>query len=283
MTGIASVAKKTIKDLVPKHLSALAPSKRVDFTLAEVFSPHCAGRRKIAFTLAEVLITLGIIGVVAAITLPSLIHKQRAYVLHKQFLKSYSNISQAVLLMKAENGIDNLRQEYATFDPVYGYPRANDFYNEFDKYMKVVKSVQPYEQRNYIGEKSKNSCAATPYALRVLPDGSSYGRYISGSRITFFLDINGPKKGPNRYGFDIFSFEINNNKDKVTPIKMTKLYTKEELENINTNDESIKELAGNPCSIKSKQDLNGIGCAWYALNDINPDDETKKYWDSLPW
>ena len=42
------------------------------------------------FTLAEVLITLGIIGVVAAITIPALINNYRAAKLKSQFLKSYS-------------------------------------------------------------------------------------------------------------------------------------------------------------------------------------------------
>ena len=40
------------------------------FILAKFFSIFPKGRRKYAFTLAEVLITLGIIGVVAAMTLP---------------------------------------------------------------------------------------------------------------------------------------------------------------------------------------------------------------------
>lgn len=42
-----------------------------------------------AFTLAEVLITLGIIGVVAALTIPSLITNYKAHRLRSQFLKSY--------------------------------------------------------------------------------------------------------------------------------------------------------------------------------------------------
>ena len=41
-------------------------------------------------------------------------------------------------------------------------------------------------------------------------------------------------------------------------------------------------LAGYPCSIKSKQSANGIGCAWYAMHDVCPDDDTKGYWESLP-
>lgn len=46
------------------------------FTLAEVFYP-VEQSKKFAFTLAEVLITLGIIGVVAALTMPSLIQNHK--------------------------------------------------------------------------------------------------------------------------------------------------------------------------------------------------------------
>lgn len=98
------------------------------------------------------------------------------------------------------------------------------------------------------------------------------------SKIRLWVDVNGPKKSPNRYGFDVFEFQINNANDAVSPIQQTKLYTEEELEDLNSS-----AIAGFPCSIKSKQQLNGIGCSWYAVNNINPDDETKKYWDSLPW
>lgn len=47
-----------------------------------------------AFTLAEVLITLGIIGVVAALTMPSLINRTRNKELHTAFLKTYSELNQ---------------------------------------------------------------------------------------------------------------------------------------------------------------------------------------------
>ena len=52
------------------------------------------------FTLAEVLITLGIIGVVAAITIPALINNYRAAKLKSQFLKSYSTIQQVFKRMQ---------------------------------------------------------------------------------------------------------------------------------------------------------------------------------------
>ena len=53
---------------------------------------------KRAFTLAEVLITLGIIGVVAALTIPTLISNHRANVTMQKLKKFYSSMSQAQLM-----------------------------------------------------------------------------------------------------------------------------------------------------------------------------------------
>ena len=58
---------------------------------------------KSAFTLAEVLITLGIIGVVAALTMPSLINKYQEMALKQQFKKVYNTISNAQLKAYSEN------------------------------------------------------------------------------------------------------------------------------------------------------------------------------------
>ena len=60
--------------------------------------------KKSAFTLAEVLITLGIIGLVAAITLPSLIQRNIEKQRVAQLKKAYSELSQAYNLAIAENG-----------------------------------------------------------------------------------------------------------------------------------------------------------------------------------
>lgn len=58
-----------------------------------------------AFTLAEVLITLGIIGVVAAMTMPTLLNKTRNKELHTAFLKTYSELNQVAGLFKADYGV----------------------------------------------------------------------------------------------------------------------------------------------------------------------------------
>ena len=61
-------------------------------------------KRKVAFTLAEVLITLGIIGVVAAMTLPALITNYKEKQTVSQLKKVYSTLSQAWLMMENEYG-----------------------------------------------------------------------------------------------------------------------------------------------------------------------------------
>ena len=58
---------------------------------------------KFGFTLAEVLITLGIIGIVAAITIPGLINTNKAHKLHAQFLKTFSTLQQAFKLMENDD------------------------------------------------------------------------------------------------------------------------------------------------------------------------------------
>ena len=62
---------------------------------------------KTGFTLSEVLITLGIIGVVAAITLPTLIANYKNKVLLNQAKNSYSIISNAMIQAKSQNGYDS--------------------------------------------------------------------------------------------------------------------------------------------------------------------------------
>ena len=52
--------------------------------------------KKNCFTVAEVLITLGIIGVVAVLTIPNLVHKFQRRVWHTQFINTTAKIRQAV-------------------------------------------------------------------------------------------------------------------------------------------------------------------------------------------
>lgn len=57
-----------------------------------------------AFTLAEVLITLAIIGVVAAMTLPALIQKRTNTEVESKLKKIYTTMNQAILMSELDNG-----------------------------------------------------------------------------------------------------------------------------------------------------------------------------------
>lgn len=81
--------------------------KRAAFTLAEgaTHVAHSHNIRRAAFTLAEVLITLGIIGVVAALTMPVLISNYRKQVTETKLKQTYSILSNATSKLISETGI----------------------------------------------------------------------------------------------------------------------------------------------------------------------------------
>ena len=83
--------------------------------LSSPFTLHSSLKRKAAFTLAEVLITLGIIGVVAAMTIPTLVAKYKEKELITKTKKAYSVIQNAVLLAKSKNDI--IDDNTFLFDP----------------------------------------------------------------------------------------------------------------------------------------------------------------------
>lgn len=63
-------------------------------------------KKRSGFTLAEVLITLGIIGVVAAMTIPTLIQNTNSAKFSAQFKKSVSTLSQAAIMGQAQYDTD---------------------------------------------------------------------------------------------------------------------------------------------------------------------------------
>jgi prepilin-type N-terminal cleavage/methylation domain-containing protein len=60
--------------------------------------------KKFGFTLAEMLITVGLIGSLAALTIPTLAYNYRSKVLEEQFRSTYSDIMQTGAMMSKDNG-----------------------------------------------------------------------------------------------------------------------------------------------------------------------------------
>ena len=95
---------------------------------------------KKSFTLAEVLITLTIIGVIAALTIPNLMAKYRAKVYHTKLVQANSIL---------KNGIQNAISDGVDIDAVIV---AND-YSQLSKYFKLVDCTVPNDNisKNYDG------------------------------------------------------------------------------------------------------------------------------------
>jgi prepilin-type N-terminal cleavage/methylation domain-containing protein len=91
--------------------------------------------RKKAFTLAEVLITLGIIGVVAAMTMPTLLNSTQGAQYRTAYKKAMSVLSQAVVLNVALDDYD-LSQTLTTGSLTDG--TSASVYNLFKNRMNVV-------------------------------------------------------------------------------------------------------------------------------------------------
>ena len=236
------------------------------------------------------LITLGIIGIVAALTLPNLIAEHRKKVLENQFKSMYSLIYQALILTKQDLGSDSLFTDYTEYSPELNiYPRAAEFKAAFYKRMKVIGNISVkmndysiYSDRS-IKIYADNKAFSLKLPDKILSNGAAIradvGTSIDGRQISFTTDING-KKGPNRFGHDLFVFRVQDASDKLVGAKKIKDYTEDELGDLSSG--GINNLMGKPCSKNSKQTANGIGCAWYAINDVCPDDASKGYWECLP-
>ena len=85
----------------------LCPQNDKPFNVKHLFtySPiNLFTKRRVAFTLAEVLITLGVIGVVAAMTIPTLIKNHEKHVIETQLKKTYSDIGNWIKRSEVDNG-----------------------------------------------------------------------------------------------------------------------------------------------------------------------------------
>lgn len=183
----------------------LKNSKFTVFTLAEVLFHPAEQSRRIAFTLAEVLITLTIIGIVAALTMPALIQhykKQEASVKLKKF---YSMLNQAVKMSEIDNGeVENWTHNRSL---VVNQNNGNKYNEESNK--EEVKRFYNTYLKNYIKSISGADAELTPdvevgrasYKV-ILADGTCF--YLrNGACFDIIYDYNGDKL-PNKFGRDQF-------------------------------------------------------------------------------
>lgn len=163
---------------------------------------------KKGFTLAEVLITLGIIGVVAALTLPSLITNYRKKQTVAQLKKVYSELSQAAQMSVVQNG-DMKNWDYNL--------SGEEFFNTYlSNFIKM--GSQTVEDAKKAGVVYIKASGEEEVSFTNLYDSGKILTLASGTQIlmdtvryssiqTYLVDLNGFKK-PNRIGVDVFALTV---------------------------------------------------------------------------
>ena len=220
------------------------------------------------FTLAEVLITLGVIGVVSAMTLPVLINDIQGRQLQSALKKSYSTISQALDMYYVENWerfvtsnqsriLKPILIKYIKNVRDCGY--GTDEKSCIDAYNKRCYDTFKDIYRNFNGTNSMDGQLFDDGQF-VINDGSlvmienmsnSFNNFIS-------IDVNGYRKRPNRLGQDVFMFQIMPD-GKLLPMGM----------------EGTTYDKNTYCSLTSTNNMNGAGCTVKALSE-------KDFFKNLP-
>ncbi len=214
---------------------------------------------KKAFTLSEVLITLGIIGVVACMTIPSLYRKHQNKALKKSLLKNYSVLQQALNMYEVDHGVR------LTFESLVKDGKGFYLKRQIIPYLNVANpckrgNCHMYNIQDYYKNYSKRNVVGTSFlddGQFILNDGSMLFLEDGG----FFLitvDINGIGNGPNALGHDLFTFEIDK-KGMIFPSGLPE----------------TRYSGDFWCDRNSTNSSNGLGCTYKALSE-------KDYFDKLP-
>ena len=156
--------------------------------------------KKYGFTLAEVLITLGIIGVVAALTIPTLMANHRKHVVETKLEKIYSVMNQAINMTNAEYGdVSNWLIDCGSSgtNATCSINEVEDWFNStIGKHLEILKTV-----------KTRNRTNTNDVLLIYLKDGSVLGvtNYIYDMQ--FYVNSNAI--GGAQDGKTYFAFRFN--------------------------------------------------------------------------
>jgi len=179
-------------------------------------------RRRIAFTLAEVLITLAVIGVVASMSIPALQNSVDDMQYKSAYKKTYSVVNLSLNQLLAENG--------GTFKNILNDADDGGLANLFLPYLNFTKSCitidavgNCWHSHNKFYYMNGTPTLSGTNGGFILTDGSFFAVRMSSMACTdvslgvpsgysgtcgqYWLDVNG-FKGPNRIGRDIFGGHI---------------------------------------------------------------------------
>ena len=190
--------EKYVSEAPRKELNVLTSYRLNDF------------KKKVAFTLAEVLITLAIIGVVAAMTIPTLIADYRAKALESGFKKSYSLLMQSLINVQNEywGGFGPGDSTYQTeFYKALWKSYKIETHNSIDEASDLLeyRHNRKYIVKDYAGNIMETFPGCPQLPTHILADGSAVGGIYNCYANWLMFDVNGAG-GPNALGHDIFYF-----------------------------------------------------------------------------
>ena len=176
--------------------------------------------KKSAFTLAETLITIGIIGVVAAITLPQLTAKYQQIAFSTAFKKEYNVLNNAINYLNLNDGLRECYFSLARGDSGWYYNAVTSNCPTLKQSLISKLNLQPIENDVSYTDKEQVSSnggvvinnSANYYVSNMkaysLPDGAvvmfrNSSTSVGYTYVIFVIDVNG-KKGPNKWGYDAF-------------------------------------------------------------------------------
>lgn len=229
---------------------------------------HLRNNKK-AFTLAEVLVTLAVIGVVAALTIPSIVKSTNKQQQATKAKAAFSLLSRATLQLKANN---NGAMQGNCFDT--DSEKAFNCYKEIFPIIKECGSGQGcFTNANIKGLKGDdtgfNQDTDTDTYKAILKNGVSIGfvDYPGDCNVTtgigpltqtcgaITIDLDGPNKGENKFGRDIFGMFI----------------AERELVPAGSCHITVPSLAGTGCdytvSCNADADASGGGCLGRILTE----------------
>ncbi len=160
---------------------------------------------KKGFTLAEVLITIGIIGVIAGMTLPALINNYQKHVLVVQVKDFYAIFNNALMQYMNDSGYDTLKDS-----PIGDLSLSQKAKEEYltENFLKTyIKGQKTNVTLKYDLLSGKNGGYITYHYITNTGVLIKFSKEAWDSLQTVYFDINGTKK-PNRFGLDAFRFYI---------------------------------------------------------------------------
>lgn len=176
-------------------------------------------RRCMGFTLAEVLITLGIIGVVAAMTIPTLISNFQDTQYKVAYKKAYADANNALNLAISKG------ESYANFSSTADLAALSVNWPIFSSQFNIVRTCTNNDNDQCWDMSGEQSMGAPTQNANGFIDSSGRNwttyRWQTSFVDDFLVDTNGFKK-PNKFGKDrwIFRFALSNSSSG-NPVKIS--------------------------------------------------------------